>query len=423
MAMNKNITTVLSWLFLIIILITAGLISIFDNYNIYFLGVLMINLIIAVIFGYKFDKSVIVISRTLAGLLFIYSGFVKGVDPMGTNYKIIDYFIAYNMDWATPYALYLSVFMNAFEFIIGGVLLLSNICIKYTSWLVLLMMAFFTFTTLGDALYNTVPECGCFGSALIISNWQTFYKNLVIDVFVLIIFLSRHRIKPTFPRTFEWAIFILASIIFVSFETYCIRHLPVIDFSAWKVGNRLAPEHPKPVEYYLIYKNKKSGEEKEYLSPNFPYNDSIWMSEWEFVKQRIYDPNEIKGQDVTIIDSAGNNLTKDFIQNPGCQFILMAYDLSTADKEVFKKINEFYDKCTADGYSFIILTSSLKEEIEKFKKQYNVKAEFYNSDDTALEAAIRSNPGLVLIRNSVVLGKWHYNDFPEYSEVKQKYMK
>lgn len=353
----------------------------------------------------------------------MFSGFVKGVDPMGTQYKIADYFIAYHMNWAVPASLYLSVFMCMFEFLMG-VLVLLNVRMRLVAWLVLLMMLFFTVTTFYDALYSPVSDCGCFGDAIKLTNWQTFYKNIFIMIFVLIFFFSRKIIRPTFTVKGELVVTFGTIILFLGFEAFNLYHLPVIDFGAWKPGTRLAPENPKPLQFFLTYKNKQTGEEKEYLSPNYPYSDSVWMSKWEFKSQRIVDPNP-KGPAIVIEDSKRNNLTDNIIKNPDYQFLLISDNLNTANRKIFAKVIDFYKSCLADNHSFVFLTSSLPEDILKFKKDLNLDdtIQFLYSDDTTLQAMIRSNPGLMLIHNSKILAKWHFHDFPEYSKVKDKYIK
>ncbi len=414
---TKKITPVFGWLLLIAALVSGFLIKYFEEYSTLFLVLLISEFAIALIFRKRiFDKNVIGISRILLGLLFIYSGFVKAVDPIGTNYKIIDYFIAYGTEWANPVALYFSIFLNAFEFVVGGFLLLLNVKIRTVSWLVLLMMAFFTLTTVFDAIYNPVPDCGCFGEALILTNWQTFYKNLVIDVLVIIVFFNRNAIKKVFTSKGEWAIVGVTVVLVVYFQVYNYRHLPVVDFRAWKVGNKMMNENPQPLKYYLTYMNKETGEKKEFLSPDYPYNDSIWLSKWLFVNQRIEDPNP-KLHDLIILDKNGSDVTSQFIENPDFQFLLIAWDISKIKKKVIPKINEFYKQCDNIGISFTMLTSSAPEEIEEFKKRFHpADFEYYFADDTSLEAIIRANPGLVLLKNGVVKGKWHYNDFPDFQE-------
>ncbi len=381
----------------------------------------MVEIFLVIYFIKKFSIEHITLSRVLLGLVFMYSGFVKGVDPLGTQYRIIDYFIAFGTEWAFPLALPLSVILNASEFILG-VLLLLNVRIKITSWLVVLMMAIFTIVTLNDALYSPVPDCGCFGDALIITNWQTFYKNLIINALLLIVFLSRYKIPKWFSIKTEWSILFVAVIGFVLFEVYNIRHLPVMDFRDWKIGNKMVNENPLPMEYYLTYRNTETGEEKEYVSPDYPYSDSVWLTQWEFVSQRVVDPNP-RMHDLRIEDETGNDYTADYIENPDFQFLLVIYDISASKSKKNDLISDFSSKCNEQGISFIALTSSLPEEVEKYKLENEFDFEIYYADDITLMVMVRSNPGLVLLKDGVVLDKWHVNDFPQYSEFKEEYLK
>ncbi len=285
-----------------------------------------------------------------------------------------------------------------------------------------LMMAIFTIVTLNDALYSPVPDCGCFGDALIITNWQTFYKNLIINALLLIVFLSRNKIPKWFSIKTEWSILFVAVIGFVLFEVYNIRHLPVMDFRNWKIGNKMVNENPLPMKYYLTYRNTKTGEEKEYVSPDYPYNDSVWLTQWEFVSQRVVDPNP-RMHDLRIEDETGNDYTADYIENPDFQFLLVVYDISGSKSKKNDLIRDFSSKCYEQGISFIALTSSLPEEVEKYKLENEFDFEIYYADDITLMVMVRSNPGLVLLKDGVVLDKWHMNDFPQYSEFKEEYLK
>lgn len=404
----------LGWVFILIILASTWAIQYFEDLSFPFLILLIAEIGLAIIFSSRFTKAQLSLSRILVGLLFIYSGFVKGVDPIGTEYRMVDYFIAYGTEWAFPLALPLSVIMIASEFVLG-VLLLLNIRIRTTSWLVLLMMILFTITTINDAINNPVPDCGCFGDAIILSNWQTFYKNLAINALLMIVFLSQRRIKPSYGKTTELVlagIFMLCS---VGFEIFNIRHLPVIDFRDWKVGNKMSVDNPLPLKYYLTYKNSDTGDEQEYISPDYPYNDSVWMSKWEFVSQRVEDPNPLL-HDLSIQDELGNDFTSQVIDNPDYQFILVAFDLQKANLKKLDKIKAFAGLCSENEISFVAFTSSLPEEVEALKQDSGLDIDFYYADDITQMAMIRSNPGLILMKGSVILEKWHYNDFPEYGE-------
>jgi len=417
---SKSLSKIIAWLIIGITLFSGYLISQIQDYNGFFLLVLLVGIFLVIYFIRKFSIEHITLSRVILGLVFMYSGFVKGVDPLGTQYRIIDYFIAFGTEWAFPLALPLSIVLNAAEFIIG-VLLLFNVRIKLTSWLVVLMMAIFTIVTLNDALYSPVPDCGCFGDALILSNWQTFYKNLIIDALLLIVFLSRNRIPNWFSFKAEWSILSVAVIGFVFFEVYNIRHLPVIDFRDWKIGNKMVNENPLPLVYFLTYKNTETEEVKEYVSPDYPYNDSVWMSKWEFVSQRVVDPNP-QMHDLRIEDETGNDFTVDYIENPDYQLLFVIYDISGSKNNKNDLVLDFSQKCNEQGISFIAITSSLPEKVEKYKQENNFDFEFYYADDITLMAMVRSNPGLVLLKDGVVMDKWHVNDIPLFSEFEEEYI-
>ena len=359
-------------------------------------------------------------SRVFVGLVFVFSGFVKGVDPLGTVYRIEDYFIAYGTEWAIPMALFFSVFLCTLEFTLGIVMVL-NIRVKQFAWILFSMMIFFTIVTFYDALYNPVPDCGCFGDAITLTNWATFYKNIFLMIFTSIIFFRRKKMYGKFPPRTGTMIVVFVFIAFGWFSVYNYNHLPVIDFRAWKVGNDMAPDNEEAVKVFVTYKNIKTGEEKEFLSPNYPWNDSVWITEWEFVDQRMDDNNLYDGFELKIEDIYGDDYTKHYFENQDYQFIIVAYDLEKTDKEAFRKINDLYQKTEEKGYSLIVLTSEIPENIDKFKKELNVGYEFYFADDIALEIMVRSNPGLILMKNGIVLNKWHYNDFPNYSELEEEF--
>ncbi len=408
---NKAKTT--SWVIFIVILLSGFMIINYESLNLAFLSLLIAELITVILFFKKFSVTQIHISRLLIGCLFIFSGFVKGVDPVGTNYRIIDYFIAFGTDWAMPVAMPLSILLNATEFMLGIVFLL-NIRIRFTSWLVLIMMVFFTLITLNDALNNPVPDCGCFGDALLISNWQTIYKNLVIDALLLIVFLSRKRIRPAFGSSTEGVLVILFLAGFVFFEVYNIRHLPVIDFRAWKIGNSVVNENPLPSKFYVTYRNKATGETREYLSPDYPYNDSTWVKHWEFVGQRVVNPNP-PANSLMLEDSLKEDVTSEILENPDWQFMLISYDLSKASLKNIKRIRDLIKDCNNKGISFVLVTASQPETASEFIMNHRLDVDVYFADDVTLMAMIRSNPGLILLKNGVVMGKWHNNDIPDFN--------
>jgi uncharacterized membrane protein YphA (DoxX/SURF4 family) len=365
-------------------------------------------------------KIIAFISRVLVGLVFIFSGFVKGVDPLGTAYRMEDYFHAFGTPWADPLALFLSITLCAVEFTFGMALLL-NLRLKMLSWPLLLLMIFFTGLTLNDAIFNPVPDCGCFGDAIKLTNWETFYKNVVLIIFVLIIFFYR---KNYVPWLTDRAGNIAVLVIFAGFSIFSIyqyRHLPWIDFLGWKTGADLVPDNPGQAKVYLTYQNINTGETKEYLSPNYPWNDSVWIAEWEFVDQRIDDSEVIRGHSLQIFDADGNDLTDLFIPNPDYQFIVAAYSLDAASRRGFEKIDRLFEGVNRDGYSLVVITGSLEDEVLEFSKNYHPDISYYHADDIELKMMVRANPGLILLKDGIVLGKWHWRDIPDYEDMKEEF--
>ncbi len=339
---------------------------------------------------------------------------------MGTVYRMDDYFLAFSIPWFMSFSLYLTIILCVIEFSLG-ISMLFNLWIRKTSWLLLPMMIFFTVLTFFDAVYNIVPDCGCFGDALKLTNVQTFIKNVILMAFVVPIFFWRNKYRSIFAARGDFALLGLTVLAFTTLSVQCYRHLPLIDFMAWKVGNRVNKTEALPVTFYVTYKNKKTGEEKEYVSPNYPWNDSVWLADWIFKSQRVIDPNSNQGMVLRVEDQHGADFTSSVLDNPDYQFILVSYDLSKADRDGFNKILPLYKKAMMDGYSFICLTNSLPAEINKFRMDHGTAFDFYNADDVVLKTMVRSNPGLILIKDGEVLGKWGFRDFPTYEEVKQKY--
>ena len=310
-----------------------------------------------------------------------------------------------------------------------GALLLLRIKMKWVTSLSLMMMIVFMLTTLYDALYSPVSDCGCFGDALVISNWQTFYKNLIIIVFILMVFLRRSDFKVYKQKFITIISLTLVVVGSLFFEYYNINNLPLVDFRSWKVGNRLVPENPKPVKYYLTYKHINSGEEQEFLSKDLPWQDSIFMAEWKWESSREEDPNITDMNIFPIIDAGGNDVSKELVSDKKFVFIFVIYDVedfssklmprvNNSEKissELVLKMNRFYKEASDAGYQVVLLNSDLPEHFLKIKEE-NQLADFqiYSSDDTALKAAIRSNPGLIVVKSGVVMDKFHYKNIPDF---------
>jgi hypothetical protein len=195
----------------------------------------------------------------------------------------------------------------------------------------------------------------------------------------------------------------------------------MVDFRGWKTGTDLVPEDRGEAKVYLTYQNKNTGETKEYLSPNYPWNDSVWLQEWEFVGQRVDESGVIKGHNLMINDAEGNDVTSFIIENPDFQFLVVSYDLEKGATKGFEKVSVLADIIYGNGYSVVVLTGSLMEDVESFRQKYSAELEYYNADDIELKTMVRSNPGLILIKDGIVLEKWAWRDFPDFEELNEKY--
>ena len=368
---------------------------------------------------YNFYHIFYHLSRFILGITFVFSGFVKGQDPLGTAFKLEDYFIAFGWDWAMPFALVLSISLCTFEFGLGAALLL-NLQIHLASWLTLLTMLFFTGLTLHDALTNPVPDCGCFGDAIKLTNWQTFYKNLFLLFFVFLMFYSAKVIQV--QKTRRTTGFVIVFMLFATFSLWSYYHLPVIDFLPFKVGTHFNSNHKEPAQYFLTYKNKLTGEEKEMLASEIPYTDSNWMAQWEYIRTRVYNPGGSQRPDIQMIDSVGNDVSTQYLLNPDFQFIATIYDLETASEETLKNLFAMLSKAEAEGHSVIVLCPATAEEIEELKLKFGVNFEIFGADDIILKMMVRANPGLLLLKEGKILAKWNARTLPKYEVINQKFL-
>ncbi|MGQ7869114.1 BT_3928 family protein [Sunxiuqinia sp. sy24] len=364
------------------------------------------------------------IARISLGLVFIFSGFVKGIDPWGMAYKFTDYFNAWGMEWLTELAFPIGVLLSASEFIIGVALVL-NIFISFFSLLSLMMMGFFTVLTLFIAINNPVTDCGCFGDALTLTNWETFAKNILFIAFAIVVFAYRKKYKPANFPLIATIMGAATVFVFAYLVDYSYNHLPIMDFRPYKTGVNIpesmqVPEGaPKDVyENTFHYKNKNTGEIEEFNQQNYPWQDTI---NWEFVSmdepvlvQKGYEPPI---HNFFIETPEGEDIKDFFLYDENYTFFYIAYNLEETDLSQMEAINQLADHAEANNMNFIGLTSSLTENIEEFRSSNDIHFELFNADEITLKTMIRSNPGLMLIKNGTIMEKWHFNDIPSAEEL------
>lgn len=406
-------TNSMPWISILVALASAVGIYFLPDYHWWFLAILLLNLLFSLVFSKRYSPGALTICRLLVGALFIFSSFTKGVDPLGTKYKMLDYLSAYHMTWLNNMAMVLAVLMILAEFIVGFCLI-TKMLPRLAVLGATLLMLFFTFTTLFDALYNMVPDCGCFGTAIKMSNWQTFYKNLVIDTLLIPLIMNNKLLENKLGKGVQWLIAILFALAFLGFELYNYRHLPVVDFMDWKVGKQMSASSNEETKIYLTYKNKATGEKQEFLSPNYPWNDSVWMSEWEFVQQRMEGGTKFLG--FSALDEDDNDVT-DLILDTENLLMFTSHDLAKVTEKEWAKVKEITEEAGSRGYYVVWVVANEPEYVEQLREKYDFLYEVYYADALEIKPIVRSNPGLIWLDNGLVKDKWSSTDFKKVLKV------
>ena len=405
--------TIIPWVSIGVALASAVGIYFLPEYQLWFLAILLLNLLASLGFSKKYDNAALTVCRLLVGALFIFSSFTKGVDPLGTKYKMLDYLAVYGMTWLNDFALALAMLMILAEFIVG-ICLITKVFPRLAVLGATILMLFFTITTLFDALYDLVPDCGCFGTAIKMSNWQTFYKNLVIDAVLIPLIFNNKRLISRFSVSTQFIIGCFYAFAFLGFEIYNYRHLPVVDFMNWKVGKQLTTETVEESKIYLTYRNKATGETKEYLSPNYPWNDSVWMSQWEFVDQRVEGGANFLG--FSALDEEGNDVTENILTTENL-LMFTSHDLTKVTEKEWEKIRRITEAAEKQEFTVIWTVADEPEYVEKLREKHDFLYEVYYADELEIKPIVRSNPGLIWLDNGLVKDKWSSVDFKKALKV------
>lgn len=365
--------------------------------------------------------------RFIPGIVFIFSGFVKAVDPLGFTYKFNDYFTAFHLDFLSGLALPLAMILSSFELLIGF-LLIAGYCRKFAAWSLLLFMSAFTALTLVLALLNPVSDCGCFGDALVLTNWQTFFKNLILLPFAVLVFASRRKPALYGRWIHDGAIALVVFSLILLFSAANYRHLPLIDFRPFSIGTLISEkmEVPSdaPVDVYettLIYREKASGREEVFTLENYPKD----TASWEFVDARsilVSKGFEPEIHDFTISDSYDNDVTGDILGSEQPVLLMISYNLANAREGALEKAAGWDELASySSDLSFYALTASTGETVRAVNAALGTELDFYSADEIMLKTVIRSNPGFVLLRDGVIIGKWAGRDFPAVDELKPEW--
>ena len=370
------------------------------------------------------------LSRLVLGIVFTFSGFVKAVDPMGSAIKFTDYFNAMGLQVLIPMALVLAFLLSAAEFIVGFALLL-NIKPRLSAYGALAFMIVFTPLTLWIAIINPVSDCGCFGDAIVLSNWETSWKNFVLLILAILLVLKSKDTEAWFKANVAYGTLGLGFLFIMIFQWYNYAHLPVIDFRPYSVGtyipnNMVIPEDAAQdsVITYLYY--EKDGETKEFTAENYPWEDTTWV--WKDTKtvvvQEGYIP-PIHDFDIytfafkNIGKEAGLNVVDQLLADTSYSLLLISDNLKNAPFEHIKSLTNLMNYCQVHKYKTYFITASVVTDILNIHSKLPFLIDFYLADATTLKTMIRSNPGLILLKDGKVIAKWHYNDFPSIQEFQE----
>ena len=364
------------------------------------------------------------VSRFLLAATFIFSGFVKAIDPLGTLYKITDYLEAMHIAAYVPdyITLVVSILLSAIEFSLG-ILLLFAIRRRLVSKITILFISIMTIITLWIALTNPVSDCGCFGDAVKLTNWQTFFKNIILLGAAITISIYPLRMVRFISKSNQWIVinYTVVFILFVSGQS--LYGLPLFDFRPYHIGANIKkgmeiPANAKKPQFETTFIMEKNGQRKEFTTDNYP--DSTWT----FVDSKTIQTSE--GYAPPIHDFSiqrtgdGEDITEDILDNKGYTFLLISPHLEVADDSQLDQINQIYEYCQDNSYRFYCLTASAGKAIDRWRDITGAEYPFCNTDETTLKTIIRSNPGLVLIKNGTIIRKWSHNSLPDEQQLSKR---
>ena len=356
------------------------------------------------------------ICRILLGAVFLFSGFVKGVDPLGTIYKFQDYFSAFSLSFLIPLAPAAAFFMIAAEFM-TGVSLLLRFFEKWGAALAIIFMSVFTPLTLVLAFKNPVTDCGCFGDAIHLTNWQTFGKNVILLLPAIFVAARSRLFSKGWKATIEFGGTLIVLLLFIGFMFYNIIFLPVIDFLPYSVGTNIPeamkiPEDKPQTRYETTFIYEKGGVQKEFSVENYPADDSTWIfvDSKSVLIEKGYEPPI---HDLYIMAPDGRMLTDLITTSPGYIFLMISVSLEKADQEKLNKGIATVIYLTGSNTEYFLLTASSGEEVESMGGGLPVGL----VDAITLKTMVRSNPGYMLIKGGTIMGKWSSANLPEADEL------
>ncbi|MES2275363.1 MAG: BT_3928 family protein [Bacteroidota bacterium] len=380
-----------------------------------------------------FPAGVVWFCRIAVGLLFIFSGLIKANDPLGFSYKLEEYFEVFHILFLSNYAVGIAIFLCALEMILGFALLIGWRSVAVV-WGLLLLIVFFGFLTFYSAYFKVVQTCGCFGDAIPLTPWQSFSKDMILLALVLVLFVSKDSIKSIFKAETARVIFIAGVVFSFGFGIYTYNFLPVIDFLPYKVGANIpeemkTPPGAEPDKYEITYhlKNKSTGAEKdmtdtEYMKTNI-WKDANWEIKGEPKSRLVKVGFSPKIRDLLLQDAQGNNYTQELLSNPFYNVMIVAYNLNHTNEEAINKLNALAINLTQNyNIRTVFLTANSPTDATAFAKAHHLLPDIFYCDGVPLKSMVRANPGVILLKNGVVINKWHFHNVPTYDELVKTYL-
>ncbi|QHI36285.1 hypothetical protein IMCC3317_16450 [Kordia antarctica] len=368
----------------------------------------------------KFDSTsgriLTIFSQLFVGGLFIFSGFIKLNDPVGFSFKLTDYFAedVLNLEFLSPYALWIAVFVVILEVILGVMILLS-LYKKPVLWCLLGLIIFFTFLTFYSAYFNKVTDCGCFGDFWKLTPWESFKKDILLLFFIIILFLGVDNIKSIFSKKINIGITIVSLLACIFFGRHVLNHLPTFDFRPYKIGANITdgmsvpPDAPRPVfEYIWTFDVNGKMQEITTQSTEYPVVEGgTYVSVKSEILEEGYEPPI---HDFSIESMEDGDVTEMMLEEEKLIVVVM-YNLDKSEDAGLLKVKAFTDKALEKGYKVIGVSSSDPQDMKDLGDIMHYNFDFYLTDETALKTIIRSNPGILKLEKGTIIDKAHYNDF------------
>lgn len=369
----------------------------------------------------KLRITVVNVCRFVLAATFIFSGYVKAIDPLGTLYKLKDYAAAMSLNGLLPdwVLVGVAIALGALEFALG-VFMLFAVRRHVVSRITLAFMTAMTVLTLWIFVADPVKDCGCFGDALKLTNGETLLKNIVLIACAALVAWRPADMARFISRSNQWIVRYYTVAYIVITSVYCLYTLPIFDFRPYHVGTNIKqgmeiPEGAEQPEFESTFLLRKNGETREFTLDNYP------DSTWEYVDTRTVQTK--KGYEPPIHDFAlttcdtGEDITEQVLTKKGYTFLLVSPRLAVADDSNFGDIDQIYEYAEENGADFYCVTASANDEIERWRDLTGAEYRFCNADETTLKTMIRSNPGLMLLKDGTIIGKWSHNTLPQTDDL------